>query len=131
MAPKAIETEITIDAHVSDVWKILLDFPRYSQWNPYIRSVELPIHYPKLTESCVWQKLPMQVQVNESSDKTKLESPVCMIVLEDKELRWYKTTGGPNFVYKAEHYFILTERDADTTQLRHGERITGWLKPFK
>jgi hypothetical protein len=32
-------TDIIIDASVDKVWRILADFPAYSEWNPYIRRV--------------------------------------------------------------------------------------------
>src|SRR5918999_6279995 len=34
-----IVTDITIDASVDKVWRVLSDFPEYSQWNPYIRRM--------------------------------------------------------------------------------------------
>ena len=33
---------ISINAPLLDVWRTLLDFPAYAEWNPFVRSV-LPV----------------------------------------------------------------------------------------
>jgi uncharacterized protein YndB with AHSA1/START domain len=35
-----IETQIEIAASPQRVWSILMDFPGYTRWNPFIRSIE-------------------------------------------------------------------------------------------
>jgi hypothetical protein len=35
-----IDTQIEIAASAERVWSILMDFPAYAQWNPFIRSME-------------------------------------------------------------------------------------------
>jgi hypothetical protein len=35
-----IITTTEIDAPPGSVWKVLLDFPAHSTWNPFIRSIE-------------------------------------------------------------------------------------------
>lgn len=32
-------TDIIIEASADDVWRVLSDFPSYSEWNPYIRDM--------------------------------------------------------------------------------------------
>jgi hypothetical protein len=34
-----IETEIEIFASAQRVWSVLLDFPAYSKWNPFVRVI--------------------------------------------------------------------------------------------
>jgi hypothetical protein len=34
-----IEKVIEIDAPPADVWRVLLDFDAYGEWNPFIRSI--------------------------------------------------------------------------------------------
>lgn len=36
-----IRSSIAISAPKQKVWDVLVDFPSYSEWNPYIRTVEL------------------------------------------------------------------------------------------
>jgi uncharacterized protein YndB with AHSA1/START domain len=36
---REIKTTIEIDASASTVWAVLMDFSRYSEWNPFIRSI--------------------------------------------------------------------------------------------
>src|SRR4030088_575329 len=35
-----LETQIEIDAPAERVWSLLIDFPSYPRWNPFIRSIE-------------------------------------------------------------------------------------------
>ncbi len=37
---RLIETQIDVAASASSVWKILTDFPAYSDWNPFITEIE-------------------------------------------------------------------------------------------
>lgn len=40
MAAREIHTEILIDAEADAVWQVLTDFPRYAEWNPFVRAIE-------------------------------------------------------------------------------------------
>ncbi len=42
---REILTNIQIDASESKVWKILTDFPKYKDWNPFIISASGEIKY--------------------------------------------------------------------------------------
>jgi len=35
----SIETQITVEAPPTRIWRILTDFPTMSSWNPFIRSI--------------------------------------------------------------------------------------------
>ena len=37
---KEIQTEIEINASAEKVWRVLIDFAAYSEWNPFVRRVE-------------------------------------------------------------------------------------------
>ena len=37
---KSINTEITINASTEIVWKVLMDFENYSNWNPFVTRIE-------------------------------------------------------------------------------------------
>ncbi|KAI0651198.1 hypothetical protein C8Q79DRAFT_18231 [Trametes meyenii] len=36
--PFTVNATVTIDAPIDKVWEILLDFPKYTEWNPFVRS---------------------------------------------------------------------------------------------
>jgi hypothetical protein len=36
---RELKTTIEIDASVDAIWSVLIDFSRYSEWNPFIRSI--------------------------------------------------------------------------------------------
>ena len=36
---KTIQTEIKIDADISKVWNVLMDFENHPKWNPFIKSI--------------------------------------------------------------------------------------------
>ena len=33
----SVSTRITIDAPINEVWDVLLDWEKYSEWNPFVR----------------------------------------------------------------------------------------------
>ena len=35
-----IETKIRINASPKQVWDVLIDFERYPEWNPFIKSIK-------------------------------------------------------------------------------------------
>jgi hypothetical protein len=37
---RVVDAQINILASPSHVWRILVDFPAYSDWNPYITEIE-------------------------------------------------------------------------------------------
>lgn len=37
---REIRTDITIEGTAEDVWRVLMDFDSYPEWNPFIRSIE-------------------------------------------------------------------------------------------
>jgi uncharacterized protein YndB with AHSA1/START domain len=40
MTKRILETSVDIDADAATVWQVLMDFPAYAEWNPFIRSIE-------------------------------------------------------------------------------------------
>ncbi|AJQ95767.1 SRPBCC domain-containing protein [Gynuella sunshinyii] len=37
---REVRTEIEIDAPIQEVWKVLLDFDTYHQWNPFLTRIQ-------------------------------------------------------------------------------------------
>jgi hypothetical protein len=116
---KTIETEITIEADVRMVWKVLMDFEQYPQWNPFIPSIR--------GEQKAGQILTVSIQQPERNPMTF--RPLLLRVEPPKEFRW-KGKLGIRGLFDAEHYFILEEAGDQRTRFIHGEHFSGVLVPM-
>lgn len=118
-APRAeIVTEVDIDAPPSAVWAVLADPAGYSEWNPFLVSME-----GELAEG---QTLTNRMRPTGGSEMTF--RPTVLKVTPERELRWLGRLFLPR-VFDGEHYFLLEERDGGT-RLVHGEAFHGvglWL----
>jgi hypothetical protein len=110
------ETETTIDAPPSEVWKHLADFDRHDEWSQYFKLRGRPVVGEPARLDFVLFGLPARAPV------------VIEKVDEVRELRW---RGGPKGLIVGSHYFILEERDGgERTHFRHGEAFTGIIAPL-
>lgn len=44
MIKHRIHTSVDIDTDLKTVWQVLMDFPAYPDWNPFIRSIDGDLH---------------------------------------------------------------------------------------
>jgi hypothetical protein len=113
---REISTEVEIEASARSVWDILVDFQRYSEWNPFIPWLKgTPIVGARI--HFVFQLL------------RGIPLPACASVLKaepERELRW---AGGIRGLLRAEHYMLLVPLAESRVRLRHGEIFTGLLVP--
>jgi hypothetical protein len=114
-----IRTEIAIAAPAGRVWSILVDFARYSEWNPLIQSMR---GWPE-------PGAPLDFRVVLGGRKLPVQARVVRAVGE-RELRWR----GPRSrllgtLFAAEHYFLL-EPDGAGCRLVHGENFFGATLPL-
>jgi len=108
-----VTSEVRIAAPLSRVWSLLLDFPKYPDWNPFIRRIEgqpepgarldflFRIH-PGLTIS--------------AEGRLKRLEP-------DRALSWTGHAGDPRLL-AVEHWFLL-DADGAGTVLWQGEDFLG------
>ena len=111
-----LETSITIQAPVQQVWATLLDFQQYPEWNPFIRSIK--------GDAVEGTYLENTLQLE--GQKPQVFRPEVLRVQQEKEFRWR----GKLFVkglFDGEHYFLLEAIDAQSTKLIHGEHFSGLL----
>src|SRR5688572_11399033 len=80
-----LRTEIDIDAAPARVWSILTDLPSYSDWNPFIRSIE--------GEARPQGKLKARIQP--SGGRAITFKPTVLAVEPTRELRWLGHLGFP------------------------------------
>ena len=116
---KSIHTEIEINAPASKVWEILMDFEKYPEWNPFIKSIS--------GDAQVGGNLKVVMQQPDSKPMTF--KPKCLTAEPNKEFRWL----GHMFVkgiFDGEHIFKIRERDGGTTKLVQCENFNGLLLPF-
>ena len=111
-----IVTQIDIAASPERVWSILMDFPAYPQWNPFIRSLSGVAKPGK--------KLRATIQLEERRAMT-FRSRV-LKAANQQELRWLGHLGFPG-LFDGEHYFQLTELSNGYTRFTQGERFSGIL----
>jgi hypothetical protein len=95
---KEVRSEIEINSYPESVWRILIDFAAYDQWNPFINKI---IGAP--TEG---SKIDLYIET--PSGKNRKYSPRITRVEEGRELRWFGKSSLPGFL-NAEHIFIIEE----------------------
>lgn len=108
---KELKTSIIINASKERVWNILLDFEKYSEWNPFIKSISgNPQKGEKLVADIGNMKFKPQVLVN----------------TQYQELRWL---GKLLFkgLFDGEHQFILTENKNGSINFGQNEKFSGIL----
>lgn len=114
-----IQTQIAIDAPAERVWSILLDFPEYPSWNPFIRSIDGPAE--------VSEKLNVLIQ---PAGKGGMRfRPAVLVMQPQQELRWKGKILWAGF-FAGEHYFKLEPRVNGGVIFHHGEIFSGVLVPF-
>jgi hypothetical protein len=114
-----IETQVAIAAPAEQIWTLLMDFPRYPQWNPFIRQIE---GRPEVAEK-------LRVEVQPTGGHAMSFEPQVLVVQTAHEFRW-KGRFFVSGLFDGEHYFLLRKQGEHQTMLIHGERFSGLLVPF-
>jgi hypothetical protein len=117
--PHEVTTTISIAASAERVWAVLLDFARYSEWNPFVRSIE----------GAPSEGSTIKVKIQSPSGKAMTFSPVVLRNTAGREFRWKGKLVLPG-IFDGEHYFRLASGGAGLTEFTHGERFTGLLVPL-
>ncbi len=114
-----LDTQIEINAGAARVWSILMDFPGYARWNPFVRSIE---GLAKIGE-------PLRVFIQPPGSRGMRFRPTVLAVEPERELRWKGKLVVPG-LFDGEHFFVLEPSSAARLILRHGEAFTGLLVPL-
>ena len=110
---KEVHTEIEINAGPEQVWKVLTDFERYDQWNPFITKIVG--HANKGSKIEIYLETP--------SGKNRKYRPTLTKVEQGRELRWV----GKSLLLNGEHVFTIEQLHAGRVQLVHRELFDGLL----
>ena len=114
-----IETKINIKSNLDTVWKKLVNFENYPNWNLFITKIE----GEKKTGAT------LSVEISPPGGQKTIFKPIILKYEEKKELRWVGILLSKH-LFSGEHYFQLSLGENGTTTLIHGENFTGLLAPL-
>jgi len=114
-----IRTEIEIAAPPSDVWRVLSDFRRYPEWNPFIVALR--------GEAKTGAALDLTISLPDSNNERVLRAQLLRCEPED-ELRWLGHLWMKG-LFDGEH-FVRLEARGDKTRVIQGEDFSGVLLRF-
>lgn len=111
-----LNTEIEIEAPAERVWRELVAFDAYSEWNPFIT------HIAGRAEQGA--ELELTFSLPEGGEYSS--RPVVTRVTPGSELRWRGKTWLPGLL-DTEHWFRLQPIDEQRTRFVHGQELKGLL----
>lgn len=114
---REISTQVDISATPQHVWEILTDFPRYAEWNPFIREAA--------GEARVGSSL--SLRMFPSKGRPVSFKPRVLAAQEAVELRWLGRFVLPG-IFDGEHRFALSPYDGGTRVVQ-SEKFSGLLVP--
>jgi hypothetical protein len=116
---KEIITSMEIATSEDRVWEILTDFPKYSQWNPFIQSIS--------GKAEAGEKL--LVKIKPPGARGMTFKPIVLTVSPKKELRWRGNLIIPG-LFDGEHQFIIEKINQDRVKFIQREKFSGLLVPL-
>ncbi|MDF0604616.1 SRPBCC domain-containing protein [Neisseriaceae bacterium TC5R-5] len=119
MPAKHIETSIDIAASTAQVWQVLMDWPRYPEWNPFI----IGLHGRHEVGARLVVTLHLQLK------QRMTFRPRVQQLQAEQTLSWLGHWLHPS-LFAGEHVFQLQALDDTHCRLQHSEVFTGWLLPL-
>lgn len=116
---KNIYTEINIHASAETVWKILTDFEKYPEWNPFIQKISGPLKIGSTLE----------VYIVPPDSKGMKFKPRILACEENKLLRWMGCLWFKG-LFDGEHSFELATSADNSIRFIQSERFNGILVPL-
>jgi hypothetical protein len=113
---KEVRTEIEINTGPERVWKILADFEKYDQWNPFIKRI---IGQAK-------EGAKISINIETPGGKSRKYEPTVTKVEQGRELRWLGKSSIPGFL-NGEHIFTIEQLQTERVRLIHREVFDGFL----
>jgi hypothetical protein len=112
-----LRAEIEIDADPAAVWRVLMDFEAYPEWNPFIDPIE--------GEQELGARLRVRIQPPDSRGMTL--KPHVTVVEAERAFGWLGTLGIPH-VFDGAHRFELEPIDGGRrTRFIQSEHFSGVL----
>jgi len=116
---RTISAEIVIDAPAREIWDVLADFRRYSEWNPFIRRAE--------GSATPGQRI--TIRVYQLDRKPSTFKPRILAAEPGRELRWRGHVIAPG-VFDGVHSFELVPAEGGGVRVTQSETFSGLLVPF-
>ena len=116
---RELRTEIEIDAGPEVVWEILMDFARYPEWNPFIKSIS--------GDAKVDSRLKVRLEPDGGSAMTF--EPKVIAVDVNKKFAW-RGKVVMRGIFDGQHEFSLESSADGKTRFVHSEQFTGLLTPI-
>ena len=113
-----IKTEIIINASPQEVWNILIDFNKYPDWNPFIKSIK---GNPQIDEK-------LTVRIKPPKETEMIFKPKILTILINKELCWLGHFLFPGLL-DGKHKFEIINNANGTITFIHSEIFKGLLVP--
>jgi hypothetical protein len=111
---RRIERSVEIDVPSGDVWKVLVDFARYPDWNPFVRSVSgEPVQGARL-----------RVEIRPPGGRGMTFRPRVLVANPGTELRWLGRLFIPG-LFDGEHSFVIEPLDQRRCRLIQSETFSG------
>jgi hypothetical protein len=117
---RVLASQIEIAASNERVWEILIDFPSYPDWNPFIKSIK--------GEPRKGAKLDVFLQPPGSKGITL--HPELLSVAEGRELKWVGHLLGVPRIFDGEHHFLIQDTTPGRVTFVQQEAFGGVLVPF-
>jgi hypothetical protein len=116
---KELKTTIEIDASADVIWTVLTDFNRYSEWNPFIRSIR----------GKAKQGEQLEIFIKPPGGNGMMFRPVIIDLQPERELRWIGRLMLPG-IFDGEHQFQIEPIGEGRIRLIHREVFSGLLVPL-
>lgn len=114
-----IKSEIIINANPGTIWKIMSEFEKYSEWNPFIVSV--------VGKVSIGNKIRIKITPPDAS--SMVFKPKVLEYKINEEIRWLGNFIFPG-LFDGEHIFEIIENRNGTCTFVQREKFTGILVPL-
>ena len=115
----SIYTEITIHSTPGRIWSVLMDFPRYAEWNPFIKQIS--------GNPDVGNKL--EVIMQPPGGSVMKFTPTVLVCQQNKRFKWIGSMGFKG-IFDGEHSFEIRDNGDGSCTFMQSERFSGILVPL-
>jgi hypothetical protein len=112
---RSLHTEIEIDAPVSEVWGVLIDWPSYPSWNPWMHEISGDLE--------LGSRLDVRLKLG---DKPMRFQPTLVRLEAGRSFAWLGHTLVRG-LFDGKHAFELEELAVGRTRFVHREQFSGLL----
>jgi len=116
---KELKTSIEINSTPGKIWKVLLDFEKYPEWNPFIKNIR----------GNAKQGQKIEAKMHPPGQRDMTFKPTILKIEKHEELRWIGHLFFPG-IFDGEHVFIIESLDNSKVLFRQEEKFSGIFVPI-